>query len=350
MRIAPLLTLACCCGLACTALAQQPAAPEAPPAPSPGWKSFRPAAAKPEAPPPAQPEAAPPAKVETEPPAPEGIKAPEEPAEPFEARVQRLIDDFNQRHDDRVLEMSSYGKAGDTDPSVKPFADPRKIEVELKDEQDREQTSRALAREYFVEARRVQGQEQALQAFIAKRQKTLDSLNKPESTANAHDMEIAAANLSRQPGNDAQVQALRRRLAEDELAAKDAATQQALAQQEAASAQEELKRLEALADSLTKEAKTYTADADSARQNQLHLADRLEYFAVSAQAEDVLDQGRKATAAVHHLAPSPEVQRTLQSLDPSPKANAKTETAKPCAETAADPNACPEPPAPEPKE
>ena len=60
-----------------------------------------------------------------------------------------------------------------------------------------------------------------------------------------------------------------------------------------------------------KEAKAFTADALSARQNRLRLANKLEYFVVRAQAEDTLEQGRKALETVEHLAPSPQVESLL---------------------------------------
>jgi myosin heavy subunit len=320
------LTLVCY-ALAGVALAQQHPPTEAP------------------APPTAAPGAPPPAGVET------GAEPESPPAkESLQVRVGRILDDFNQRHDQRVLEMYSYGKAGDAEPGLKQFADPRKVEVELKDEQDREQTSKALAKEYADEATQVQSQEQALQSFIAKRQKTLDDLSKKANTINRHDLEVAAENLARQPGTEAQVREIRRRLAEDEENTKELSTQQPLAQQEVAGAQDELKRLGALEQSLDKESKAYTADAASAHQNQLHLADRLEFYIVNAQAEDVLDQGRKATATVHHLAASPEVQDTLESLGPSVKVASKPAPAKKCTETANDGKGCPQKAAPDSKE
>jgi hypothetical protein len=269
MRPTPILTLVCC-ALASVTLAQQPAPPEAP------------------TPPPAAPQASQPRSVEAD------AQHESLPAkEPLEVRVRLLLDEFNQRHEERALEMNSYGKAGDAEPGLKQFADPRKVQVELKDEQDREQTSKALAKEYAEEARQVQNQEQALQAFIAKRQKTLDGLSKKSAAFNRQDLEVAAENLARQPGTEAQVSEIRR---------------------------------------------------------QLHLADRLEFYVVNAQAEDVLDQGRKATEAVHHLAASPEVQDTLGSLGPTVKVEPKPDPAKPCTETASDAKGCPEKAASDPKE
>jgi vacuolar-type H+-ATPase subunit I/STV1 len=326
MKPAAIFTLVCW-GLAGVTLAQQPAPPDVP------------------APPPAARESSHPTGVETEA---EQASPPDK--EPMEARVRRLLEEFDQRHDQRVLEMYSYGKAGNAEPGLKQFADPRQVEVELKDEQDREETSKALAKEYAEEARRVQNQEKALQNFIAKRQKTLDDMSKRASTVNRQDLEVAAENLARQPGADAQVQEIRRRLDQDARDAKELSTQQSLAQQEAASAQDELKQLGALEESLTRESKAYTADAASAHQNQLHLADRLEFYVVNAQAEDVLDQGRKATAAVHHLAPSPLVQDTLGSLGPREKVDAKPEPAKKYADTPNDEKGCPERAAQPPKE
>ncbi len=319
MRPTPILTLLGC-ALAGAALAQQPA-------------------------PPAIPEAPQAAQVETE----AGHESPPG-KELLPVRVRRLLDDFDQRHQQRVLEMSSYAKVGNAEPGVKQFADPRKVEVELKDEQDREQTSEALAKEYTEESQQVQNQEQALQDFVAKRQKTLDGLSKRASAVNRQDLELAAANLARQPGTEAQVSEIRRRLSEAERNAQELSSQQSQNQQEAASAEAELKKLHALAQSLEKESKAYTADAASAHQNQSHLADRLEFYVVNAQAEDVLDQDREATQAVQHLAASPEVHDTLESLGPSAKVDAKPGPAKPCAGTPNNEKGCTEKPAPAPKE
>ncbi len=166
MRPTPILTLLGC-ALAGAALAQQPA-------------------------PPAIPEAPQAAQVETE----AGHESPPG-KELLPVRVRRLLDDFDQRHQQRVLEMSSYAKVGNAEPGVKQFADPRKVEVELKDEQDREQTSEALAKEYTEESQQVQNQEQALQDFVAKRQKTLDDLSKRASAINRQDLEAGG----REPGS-----------------------------------------------------------------------------------------------------------------------------------------------------
>jgi DNA repair exonuclease SbcCD ATPase subunit len=268
----------------------------------------------------------------------------------LEVRVRRLLDDFDQRHQQRMIEMSAYDKAGSAEPGVKQFADPRKVEVELKDEQDREETSQALAKEYAEESRQVQTQEQALQDFIAKRQKTLDDMNQRVVAVNRQDLELAAANLARQPGTEAQVSELRRRLAEADRNARELSSRESQGKQEAASSAEELKKLRALEESLDKESKAYLADAASAHQNQLHLADRLEYYAVNAQAEDVLDQDRKATEGVQHLAASPEVHATLESLGPGAKADAKPGPSKKCSEAPNDMQGCTEKPAPVPKE
>lgn len=318
MKPATAATLLCCL-LPLGAYAQAPA-PHRPLAPLP---------ASPEGPSPASPD------PKSEPEAPPA-------KELLEVRVNRIIDEFNQRHEDRVLEMYSYGKAGDAEPRLKQFADPRRVEVELKDEEDREQTSKALAKEYADEANQVQAQELALKGFIGKRQRTLDSLSKQTDTVNRQDLELAAENLARQPGTDAEVSEIRRRLAEDESNSKSSATQRTLAEQEAASATDELKRLQALEESLRKESKAYTADAASAHQNQLGLADRLEFYVVNAQAEDVLDQDRKATASVHHLEASPEVQDTLRSLNPAAKTAAKTTTLSKCTEGNNDGKECSE--------
>jgi len=324
MRRAPLLTLLCC-ALSGAALAQQPSPPDAP------------------APAPAALQVPQPQRVETQ----TGQEAP--PAkEPLYARAQRLLDDFNQRHQQRVLEMSSYDKAGEAEPGLKQFADPRKVELELKDERDRQQTSEALANEYGEEATEVHNQEQAVQDFIAKRQKTLDELSKQVSAVNRQDLQVAAANLARQPGTDAQVRAMRSRLAEADVNEQKLAAQRPQGQQEISSAEEELKKLRALEQSLEKESKAYAADATSARQNQLNLADRLEFYVVRAKAEDVLDQDLKATETVQHLAASPEVHDTLASPAPSVKANAKPDAK--CAQSSPDGKGCAETAAKTPKE
>ena len=244
-------------------------------------------------------------------------------------RVRRLLDDFDQRHQERVQAMSSYDKAGDSEPGLKQFADPRKVELELKDERDRERTSQALASEYGQEATQVKTQEQALQDFIAKRQKALDDLSKRANNSNRQDLELAAENLARQPGTEVQVREIRRRLSDAERNQKDLSVQGPQIQQEIAGAQGELKKVQALEQSLQQQAKAYATDATSARQNQLNLADRLEFYVVRAKAEDVLDQDHEATQAVHHLSPSPEVRETLASPMPSAKPNAQPDPQNP---------------------
>jgi len=285
---------------------------------------------------PAQEAATPPAAPEVAPAAAEAKPDVEPPPAPetFDARVRRMLDEFDQRHEQRELEMASYAKAAGSEATLERLADPRKVEVELKDEEDREQTSQALAKEYNEQAQKIQASQQALQDFINKRRQRVDDLNKPTSNVDRQDLEIAAANLARQSGTEAQVHEINRRLAD---AARDEQVlpgKRAQAQQEAASAEEELAKLQAVQKSLEKESKAYSADATAAHENRLALADRLEFLAVSAQAEDVLDQGKKAVARVQHLSASPEVVDTLQTPNPRAKTDAKpakTTTSSPAA-------------------
>jgi hypothetical protein len=239
--------------------------------------------------------------------------------------------------------MNSYTEASGNDPGLELYADPRKVQVELKDELDREQTSEQLANDYAEQAREVFSKAQAVQDFIAKRRKTLDDLGKQNVTVNRQDLEVALSNLARQPDTpaiQAQMRDIDRKLSEAERLEKDVPARKTRAQQEADGAAEELAKLKALAQSYEKESKAFAADALSAHNNRLGLADRLEYFLVRAQAEDVLEQGRKATQSVQHLSASPAVDKTLNSSTPSPKSDADLEQLKSCIQQSGDVQAC----------
>ena len=234
-------------------------------------------------------------------------------------------------------------EASGSDPGLERFADPRKVQVELKDELDREQTSEQLANDYAEQAREVLSKEQAVQDFITKRRKTLDDLSKQNVAVNRQDLEVALANLARQPDSpetQAQMRDIDRRLSEAERLEKDLPARRTRAQQEAAGAAEELAKLKALEQSYEKESKAFAADALSAHNNRLGLADRLEYYLVRAQAEDVLEQGRKATQSVQHLSASPEVDKTLNSSAPSAKSDADLEQLRSCIQQSGDVKAC----------
>jgi len=330
------------CALAGVALAQQPPTTNVPPPPPPGVAPPPPApgaaASEPESPPPTPSETPATATEDTQ-----GARETPADVEPLDARVHRLLDDYNQRRAQRELEMASYNKAGGNDPGLERFADPRKVQVELKDELDREQTSEQLANEYAEQAREVQGKEQAVQDFIAKRRKTLDDLSKQNAGANRQDLEVALANLAHQPESpetEAQMREIDRRLSEVERLEKNLPLRQTRAQEEAAGADEELAKLKALEQSYEKESKAFAADALSAHQNRLGLADRLEYYVVRSQAEDVLEQGRKATQSVQHLSASPEVDKTLNSSKSSPKVDTDLEQLRNCIRETGDVQAC----------
>jgi hypothetical protein len=264
-------------------------------------------------------------------------------AETFDVRINRRLEEYKQRHQGRQLEMSSYNKVSGTDPSLERFADPRKVQVELKDELDREQTSEQLANDYAEQGRDVQSKERALQDFIAKRRKTLDDLGKQNGVVNRQDLELALANLARQPETP-ETQALMgeidRRLSEAEHLEKELPARRARAQQEAATITEELAKLKALELYYQKESKAFAADALSAHQNRLGLADRLEYYIVRGQAEDVLEQGRKAMDSVQHLAASPDVDGTLDSSGSGARTNADLEQLRSCIQQSGDVQGC----------
>jgi chromosome segregation ATPase len=258
-------------------------------------------------------------------------------------RVHHRLDEYNQRREQRELEMASYNKASGNDPGLERFAVPRKVQVELKDELDREQTSEQLANDYAEQVREVLGKQQAVQDFIAKRRKTLDDLSKQNVGVNRQDLEVALANLAHQPDSpetEAQMREIDRRLSEAERLEKDLPARRTRAQEEAAGAAEALAKLEALEQSYEKESRAFAADVLSARQNRLGLADRLEYYVVRAQAEDVLEQGRKATQSVQHLAASPEVDKTLNSSASSPRSDTDLEQLRRCIQKSGDVKAC----------
>ena len=330
--------------LASAALAQEPPPSNAPPSPATGVAPLPPApdtsGIAPEA-------SAPPNAGSAETPPSDTPEARETPldADPFDVRVHRRLEDYNQRRAQREVEMNSYAEAGGSDPGLERYADPRKVQVELKDELDREQTSEQLANDYAEQAREVLSKEQALQDFVAKRQKTLDNLRKQNATVNRQDLEVALANLARQPDSpevQAQMRDIDRKLSEAERLEKELPARQARAQQEAAGAADELAKLKELEQFYEKESKAFAADALSAHNNRLGLADRLEYYLVRAQAEDVLEQGHKAMQSVQHLSASPAVDKTLNSSGPAPapKSDADLEQLKNCIQQSGDVQAC----------
>jgi len=332
------------CGLAGAALAQEPPPGNAPPPSAPGVAPPPPApdtsGAAPEASPPANPESA-----ETPPADTQGARETPLDAEPFDVRVHRRLEDYNQRRAQRDVEMNSYAEASGSDPGLERYADPRKVQVELKDELDREQTSEQLANDYAEQAREVLSKEQAVQNFVAKRQKTLDDLGKQNATVNRQDLEVALANLARQPDSpevQARMRDIDRKLSEAERLEKELPARHTRAQREAAGAADELAKLKELEQFYEKESKAFAADALSAHNNRLGLADRLEYYLVRAQAEDVLEQGRKAMQSAQHLSASPAVDKTLSSSGPAPapKSDADLEQLKNCIQQSGDVQAC----------
>ena len=389
MKRAPTFFLICCvlvslCG---TVLAQQPATMEAPAsAPHPATSG---AAAAPAPPPPqsgaatsadatsgpAQPAEAPagnnptPANIVSEPipgTPPEGtgnatsgdagsaaapsapdIQGPREvplDSEPFDARIHRRLDEFNMRHQQRQQQMSSYAAAKGSDPGLGRYADPRIVQMELDDELDREQTSQELSGDYAEQAHDVQTKANGLQDFIAKRHQTLDDLTKKSGGATRkQDLEVALANLARlplSPETMAEMREIDRRLSEIDRNSKDIPVQLSQNHQEATDAEAELAKLQGLGESYEKESKSFTADALSARQNRLRLASKLEYYIVRAQAEDTLEQGRKALEAAHHISASPEVESVLNGPASNTKSDADLEQLRDCIRDSGDVRAC----------
>ncbi|MGA2632341.1 MAG: hypothetical protein ABSG54_19265 [Terriglobia bacterium] len=264
-------------------------------------------------------------------------------SETFDVRVHRRVTEYSQRHQRRESLMSSYDKVSVGDPGLVRFADPRKVQVELSDELDRERTSEELCADYAEQAHDVQSKAQALQEFIAKRRQTFDELNKRDGASRRQDLEVALANLARQPLSPETLAAMReidRRLSEIDRNEKDLPAQLSQNQQETSDAAEELAKLQALQQAYEKEAKAFTADALSARQNRLRLVSKLEYFIVRAQVEDSLEQGRKALETVEHLSPSPEVENLLRGPGSTTKSQADLEQMRDCIQKSGDVNAC----------
>jgi chromosome segregation ATPase len=264
--------------------------------------------------------------------------------EAFDVRVRRRTAEYSQRHQQREREMASYDRVSGSDPGLGRFADPRKAQVELSDELDREQTSEELAGDYAERAHDLQGKVQVLQDFIAKRRETLGELGNQNGATHRSDLEVALANLAHQPESPetlAQMREIDRQLSEADRTAKEVPAQLAQAQQESADATEELTKLKALSQSYEKESKAFTADALSARQNRLRLASRLEYYVVRAQAEDELEQARNAMASVQHLSASPEVESALNGSGvSSAKSDAELQQLRGCIQESGDVKAC----------
>ena len=264
-------------------------------------------------------------------------------SETFDVRVHRRVTEYSQRHQRREGLMSSYDKVSVGDPGLERFADPRKVQVELSDELDRERTSEELCADYAEQAHDVQSKAQALQEFIAKRRQTFDELNKRDGASRRQDLEVALANLARQPLSPETLAAMReidRRLSEIDRNEKDLPAQLSQNQQETSDAAEELAKLQALQQAYEKEAKAFTADALSARQNRLRLVSKLEYFIVRAQVEDSLEQGRKALETVEHLSPSSQVEDLLRGPGSTTKSDAYMEQMRECIQKSGDVQAC----------
>jgi len=354
-----------CCATAVVALAQeQETAPTNGSPPPPDTTATSPAntavvSSTPDTTPPVS-ESSPPAPSETPvnaPPDTQGAPAPDPASgtgaqgarevpldvEPFDVRIHRRTAEYSQRHQQREREMASYDRASGTDPGLGRFADPRKAQVELSDELDREQTSEELAGDYAERAHDLQGKVQVLQDFIARRRQTLGELGNQNGAAQRPDLEVALANLARQPESPetlAEMREIDRRLSDADRTEKEVPAQLAQAQQEAADAAEELTKLKALAQSYEKESKSFTADALSARQNRLRLASRLEYYVVRAQAEDELEQGRKAMESVQHLSASPEVENALNGSGSTVKSDTDLLQLRDCIQESGDVRAC----------
>jgi len=264
-------------------------------------------------------------------------------SEAFDVRVHRRVTEYNQRHQQRERHMSSYDNVTVRDPGLVRCADPRQVQVELSDELDRERTSEELSADYAEQAHDVQSKAQALEEFMAKRRQTLDELKKPDGSARRQDLEVALANLARQPSSPETLAAMReidRRLSETDRNEKDLPAQLSQNQQETADAAQELAKLQALQQAYEKEAKAFTADALSARQNRLRLANKLEYFVVRAQAEDTLEQGRKSLESVEHLSPSSQVEDLLRRPGSTTKSDAYMEQMRECIQKSGDVQAC----------
>jgi len=341
MRPALFLTLLAC-ALASVALAQAPGPGNLPPPPPSG-------VAPPQLAPDttgAVPEAAPAAASETLATTPadtQGARETPVDSETFDVRVHRRLEEYNQRREQREHEMAAYADASGGDPGLERFADPRRVQVELKDELDREQTSEQLANDYAEQAREVLSKEQAVQDFITKRGKALDDLSKQDGAVRRQDLEVALANLARLPESpeiQAQMREIDRRLSEAERLEKDLPARRTRAQQEAAGAAEELAKLKDLERSYENESKAFAADALSAHNNRLGLADRLEYYLVRTQAEEVLEEGRKATQSVQHLSASPAVERTLNSSGSTSDSDSDLERLRSCIQQSGDVKAC----------
>ncbi len=210
------------CAMVSWALAQQPAPAPVPAAPSPPPETVAPGPA--ETPTPDQLAAPTPAQINppdqpagpdtlSNPPTaiPDAAGARELPldSEAFDVRVHRRVAEYGQRHEQRENQMSSYDQVSGGDPGLARFSDPRKVQVELSDELDREQTSAELAADYSEEAHDIQSKAQALEEFIAKRRQTLDALNKPAGPSNRQDLEVALANLAHQPSSPETLAAMR---------------------------------------------------------------------------------------------------------------------------------------------
>ncbi len=207
------------------------------------------------------------------------------------------------------------------------------MQLEIDDELDRDQTSEELAIDYSEQASNNRTRAQSLQDFIADRHHKLDDLKKQNSGGDRQDLEVALANLARQPESPEAVGEMRevdRRLSQVELDDKELPTQLAQNQQDADDAAQELAKLRVLSQSYERQSKAFAADSLSARHNRLRLADKLEYYILRAQAEDELELGRKAMESIQHLSAGPEVESTLNGSASRTRSGANLQQLRDC--------------------
>lgn len=267
---------------------------------------------------------------------------------PLASRLQQATQGYQTRQQARESRLSAVDKVSQKNPDLQGLAELERVKTLIEGEEDRARVNEEMAGVFTGHALNVEREGREVEDFASRRQKQiLDLRNQIEKLqARRSELALALTNLALQPPT-AENTSLMRHL-DAELSAIDPsqellAAQLAQAEQEILGAAADARKLTEISEACRKQAAAYAADARSARENAVRLANRMEFVLMREKVTALSrDTGNVITIAPRFAA-HPSIERALTSLgsgDPAPKSDEEIANLRDCIRRTGNLEAC----------
>jgi hypothetical protein len=264
------------------------------------------------------------------------------------ARIGEVSKGYQRREQDRQTRRGQLDAVQQKNGDLEGLVQIQRIRTLLEGEQDREATAQQLSEAFTSLADSLQAQAEAQGTFVEMRKRRVRGIDDEDRQREERkpDLLLALKNLALLPATPQNTDMIRRldtELSSGDVRRKANELTKAQAQLEIQAASKAQQDLEQKFQVALQQAAGYTGVVKEAKDNQLRLADRLEFAVGEEKVKKLLDDAEKALSGPSPLAEDPEINRALLNIElgkPQVKTDQEIDAIRNCIRQTGDAEAC----------